>query len=184
MRWVCCNSLTLLFSAVKVTPEDLPHLLHQTVSRLRNKVFRKLTAGQLAIFRHQHTALDLEVFYVSTALLEETWGRASQFQLTALLYPDAENSRERYGCLLNAVGTGSTHFRATAQVGCTPRSPRSVDQGKGHYSFSTNGILDGKGTMGDPNKAAWCSVLFSAKKIAGRAVPFLFAPPCTGLRNY
>jgi hypothetical protein len=50
-------------------PEFLPILYYTTVSRIRNKVLRRLTETELIIYRHQHTVCDLEVFLVVTALL-------------------------------------------------------------------------------------------------------------------
>jgi class 3 adenylate cyclase len=50
-------------------PEKLPLLYYTTVSRIRNKVLKRLTESELIIFRHQHTVDDLEVFLVVTALL-------------------------------------------------------------------------------------------------------------------
>jgi hypothetical protein len=51
--------------------EDLGHLNYQTVSRIRNKIFRRLSPGALALHKYQHTVDDLEIFFIVTALLQE-----------------------------------------------------------------------------------------------------------------
>jgi hypothetical protein len=53
----------------KPVPEHLPHLVHQTVARLRNAVVSRLTGGQLLMLRHQQSAKDLRAFFVTTGLL-------------------------------------------------------------------------------------------------------------------
>jgi len=55
----------------KPVPEHLPILYYQTVARIRNKVLKRLTDGELFIFRHQQSELDLEAFLVITPLLLE-----------------------------------------------------------------------------------------------------------------
>jgi hypothetical protein len=49
--------------------EDLGHLNYQTVPRLRNKVFRRLSPGAMALQKYQHTIDDLEIYFIVTALL-------------------------------------------------------------------------------------------------------------------
>jgi hypothetical protein len=58
-----------LVSLLQAYPEHLAITKYQTVARLRTKIFRKLSPGLLAIFKHQHTVDDLEVFFIVTALL-------------------------------------------------------------------------------------------------------------------
>lgn len=55
----------------KPVPEHLPILYYQTVARIRNKVLKRLTDGELFIFRHQQSGIDLEAFLVITPLLLE-----------------------------------------------------------------------------------------------------------------
>jgi hypothetical protein len=59
----------------KPVPEYLPILYYQTVARLRNKVLKRLSEGELLIFKHQHTERDLEAFLFVTALLYEAEGK-------------------------------------------------------------------------------------------------------------
>jgi hypothetical protein len=61
--------LLLFFMFLQACPEHLAVTKYQTVARLRNKIFRRLSPGLLAIFKHQHTVDDLEVFFIVTALL-------------------------------------------------------------------------------------------------------------------
>jgi hypothetical protein len=56
---------------LQASPEHLAITKYQTVARLRTKIFRRLSPGLLAIFKHQHTVDDLEVFFIVTALLSE-----------------------------------------------------------------------------------------------------------------
>ena len=53
-------------------------MTHQTVARLRNKVLKRLTDGELFIFKHQQGPLDLEVFLVVTSLLQTNAERISE----------------------------------------------------------------------------------------------------------
>lgn len=60
-------------------PEPLPILYYQTVARLRNKSLTRLTDAELFIFRHQQTDVDLECFFISTALLNEAYEQENIF---------------------------------------------------------------------------------------------------------
>ena len=55
----------------KPVPEYLPLLSYQTVARIRNKVLKRLTEGELFLFKHQQTEIDLEAFLITTPLLQE-----------------------------------------------------------------------------------------------------------------
>ena len=55
----------------KPVPEHLPLLYYQTVARIRNKVLKRLTEGEVFLFKHQQTAVDLEAFLISTPLFQE-----------------------------------------------------------------------------------------------------------------
>jgi hypothetical protein len=53
----------------KRSPEYLPLLHYQTVSRIRNKVLRRLSDAELVLYRHQQGPRDLGAFLVTTPLL-------------------------------------------------------------------------------------------------------------------
>jgi hypothetical protein len=53
----------------KKVPEELPLWHYQTVARIRNKVLRRLSDAELAVYLHQQSIDDLEVFLVVTSLL-------------------------------------------------------------------------------------------------------------------
>lgn len=55
----------------KLVPEFLPLHCYQTVSRIRNKVLKRLSDTELSIYKHRLTVLDLEVFLIVTPLLYE-----------------------------------------------------------------------------------------------------------------
>jgi hypothetical protein len=52
-------------------PKELPHIFHQTVATIRNKVLKRLTEAEEFMFKHQQDEDDLEAFLVTTPLLNE-----------------------------------------------------------------------------------------------------------------
>ena len=50
-------------------PEELPHVFHQTVAFLRNRVLKRLTDAEAFMFKHRQNEDDLEAFLVITPLL-------------------------------------------------------------------------------------------------------------------
>ena len=52
-------------------PEFQTMLTHHSVARLRNKVLKRLTSGDLFLFKHQQGPVDLEAFLIVTALLKK-----------------------------------------------------------------------------------------------------------------
>lgn len=64
-------TLASLNWAPKKVPECLPVFFYQTVATIRYRVMRKLSDGELILFRHQHIFDDLEASLILTALLPE-----------------------------------------------------------------------------------------------------------------
>jgi hypothetical protein len=52
-------------------PKELPHIFHQTVASIRNKVLKRLTEAEEFMYKHQQDEDDLEAFLVTTPLLNE-----------------------------------------------------------------------------------------------------------------
>jgi hypothetical protein len=55
-------------------PKELPHIFHQTVASIRNKVLKRLTEAEQFMYKHQQDENDFEAFLVTTPLLHEGQG--------------------------------------------------------------------------------------------------------------
>ena len=63
----------------KRIPETLPMLHYQTLARIRNKILRRTTDAELAIFKHRQGPLDLGAFLIITPLLYEAGEKDSWY---------------------------------------------------------------------------------------------------------
>jgi class 3 adenylate cyclase len=62
--------------APKKVPECLPQFFYQTVALVRTRIMRKLSDGELILFRHQHGFDDLDAYLILSALIPESdWPR-------------------------------------------------------------------------------------------------------------
>lgn len=55
----------------KQVPENLPKFYYQTVATIRYRLLRKLSEGEVILFRHEHVFHDLDAFLIMNALLPE-----------------------------------------------------------------------------------------------------------------
>jgi hypothetical protein len=71
-----CSHSNVRITLHQINPKHLAITKFQTVARLRNKICRRLTRGELAIYKYQHTVDDLELFFIVTALLHGKKGQS------------------------------------------------------------------------------------------------------------